>query len=96
MSATSSDRDIDCNMNMRRSEWAGAALATFAGTTGCGDGIEAIHDLIADLGHYAEEEGYDFQDIVERAVGTWLLERSGLEQIAKAPVMRLIEIGGRS
>jgi hypothetical protein len=83
-------------MNTLRSEWAGAALASFSEQTGCDGGIDAIHDLIADLGHFAELEGYDFHDIVERAVGTWLLERSGLEASAKAPVMRLTEIGGAS
>jgi len=83
-------------MNLLRSSWAGAALDTFVEHTSSDRRsiLEAIHDLIADLGHFAELEGYDFHDIVERAFGTWLLERSGLETLgAKRPAI-LIEIGG--
>jgi len=83
-------------MNLLRSDWAGAALASFVEQSGCDEGIEAIHDLLSDLGHFTEEEGYDFHELVEKAFGTWLLERSGLEAIARRPTIRIVEIGGVS
>jgi len=63
--------------NDDRSEWAECALRAFSGKTGSGFGDEGVHDLIADLGHFAERHGIDFVDCVARAIGCWHAERRG-------------------
>jgi len=63
--------------NDDRSEWAESALRAFSAKTGSGIGEEGLHDLIADLGHYAERQRIDFLDCIARAIGCWALERRG-------------------
>lgn len=79
--------------NETRAHWAATACQTFIEQTGCGEGIDTLHDLIADLGHLAETEGYDFLDIVERAIGTWHAERTNPQGLSPAPTVA-ISIGG--
>jgi hypothetical protein len=53
--------------------WAAEAIAVFQ--RGCGTGDEhAIADLICDLGHLAEERGFDFLSEVKRGIGHWYVE----------------------
>jgi hypothetical protein len=54
---------------------AGAAAAVKVFQKHCGTGDEhAIADLICDLGHLAEERGFDFISEVKRAIGHWYAE----------------------
>lgn len=89
--------DNDEGRNAIRAGWAGAALAAFIDQTGCDEGIDSLHDLIADLGHLAEIEGYDFLGILERAIGTWSAERAEPDGLAPAPSVSItISDGGRA
>ena len=52
---------------------AAEAVATFQRRCRTGD-EHAIADLICDLGHLAEERGYDFLSEVTRGIGHWYAE----------------------
>ncbi len=54
--------------------WAAEAVEVFQKHCGTGD-EHAIADLICDLGHLAEERGFDFLDEVKRGIGHWYAER---------------------
>jgi hypothetical protein len=54
--------------------WAADALAVFQRHCGTSD-EHAIADLICDLGHLAEERGFDFLSEVKRGIGHWYAER---------------------
>lgn len=60
--------------NDDRARWAKRALHTFSCETGSGMGEEGLHDLLCDLGHYAESIGIDFPVAMERAAETWVEE----------------------
>jgi hypothetical protein len=53
--------------------WAAEALATYQQRCRSGD-EHAIADLICDLGHLAEERGFDFISEVRRGLGHWYAE----------------------
>jgi hypothetical protein len=50
--------------------WATEAIAVFQQRCRTGD-EHAIADLICDLGHLAEERGFDFFSEAERGIGHW-------------------------
>lgn len=73
------------------------ALHAYYIATGVDDDDEAIHDLIADLGHYADRHGIDFVDGAARAIGCWALERRGAHCMDTAPAVIIqISDGGAS
>ena len=53
--------------------WAADAVAIFQRHRGTSD-EHAIADLICDLGHLAEERGFDFLREVKRGIGHWYAE----------------------
>jgi hypothetical protein len=53
--------------------WAAEAVAVFQRHCGTSD-EHAIADLICDLGHLAEERGFDFLSEVKRSIGHWCAE----------------------
>ena len=53
--------------------WAAEAVAVFQRHCRTGD-EHAIADLICDLGHLAEERGFDFLSEVKRGIGHWYAE----------------------
>jgi hypothetical protein len=53
--------------------WAADAVEVFQQHCGTGD-EHAIADLICDLGHLAEERGFDFLGEVRRGIGHWYAE----------------------
>ena len=53
--------------------WAADAVGVFQKHCGTGD-EHAIADLICDLGHLAEERGFDFLSEVRRGIGHWYAE----------------------
>jgi hypothetical protein len=53
---------------------AAEAVAVFQKHCGTSD-EHAIADLICDLGHLADERGFDFLDEVKRGIGHWYAER---------------------
>jgi hypothetical protein len=53
-------------MNERRAAWAGLAIAAFMAATGTDLG-DALPDLLADLMHWSDRTGYDFDAALERA-----------------------------
>ena len=54
--------------------WAAEALAIFQRHCRTAD-EHAIADLICDLGHLAEERGFDFLSEVRRGIGHWYAEQ---------------------
>jgi hypothetical protein len=64
------------NMNHSRAQWAGAALSTFIKVTGT-DEEDALGDLLADLMHWSDRNGYDFDATLERARGHYEAETVG-------------------
>ena len=62
--------------NEDRAAWALKALRAFADVTGSDLGREALHDLLCDLGHYADQKGLDFREEVDRAAATWADEKT--------------------
>ena len=53
--------------------WAAEAVAVFQGYCRTGDD-HAIADLICDLGHLADERGFDFLSEARRGIGHWYAE----------------------
>jgi len=53
--------------------WAAEAVAVFQEHCRTGD-EHPIADLICDLGHLAEERGFDFLSEVKRGIGHWYAE----------------------
>lgn len=53
-------------MNGRRADWAGLAIAAFMAATGT-DLEDAMPDLLADLMHWSDRAGYDFDTALDRA-----------------------------
>lgn len=54
------------------------ALSVFQERCGTVD-EHAIADLICDLGHLAEQRGFDFLGEVKRGVGHWFAERHAID-----------------
>ena len=54
--------------------WAAEAVAVFQRRCRTGDD-HAVADLICDLGHLADERGFDFIGEVKRGIGHWYAER---------------------
>jgi hypothetical protein len=66
-------------MNTQRSWWAESAAIHFAHVVGLDpdkERLEALHDLLCDLGHYADRLGLDFPTEVRRAIATWKDEKA--------------------
>ena len=79
--------------NLRRARHARHALAAFQEVADTGNEEEALSDLIADLGHYADRHDIDFLDCCSRAIAGWALERKGAHAAEKSPDV-VIQIGG--
>lgn len=62
--------------NEDRAGWAEKALRCFSRETGSDMGREALHDLICDLGHYADTLKLDFRTELQRAAETWDEEKA--------------------
>jgi hypothetical protein len=62
--------------------WAAEAVAVFQQHCRTGD-EHAIADLICDLGHLAEERGFDFISEVRRGIGHWYAEHHAAERHAE-------------
>lgn len=62
--------------NEDRARWAENALEVFSRETGSDIGRDALHDLLADLGHYADTIGLDFREELDRAAETWAEEKA--------------------
>ena len=75
------DQPATCRLadiaNEDRAGWALKALRAFAAETGSELGREALHDLLCDLGHYADQKGMNFQAEIERAAEVWAEEKAG-------------------
>lgn len=76
--------------NRKRAAWAEACLDLFADATGSNLPDEAISDLIANLGHYAQREKLDFLKLVARAIGHWHLEQSDEDSIDVLPTVTIL------
>jgi hypothetical protein len=59
--------------------WAAEAVAVFQKHSRSGDG-HAIADLICDLGHLADDLGFDFLSEVKRGIAHWYAEQHHLDE----------------
>jgi hypothetical protein len=64
--------------------WAAEAVAIFQRRCHTGD-EHAIADLICDLGHLAEERGFDFLSEVKRGIGHWYAEHHAVDGESLGP-----------
>lgn len=67
--------------NADRALWAAEALNVFCQVTGLDPVVEheeAVGDLITNLGHYCDEHGLEFLELVAAAVGLWDAEKREL------------------
>ena len=60
-----------------------------------GNDEEALSDLIADLGHFADRHDIKFIDCCTRAIAAWAVERQDPHATATTPSV-VIQIGGAS
>ncbi len=81
--------------NRQRALWADACVDLYADIAGSHLPEEAIADLIANLGHYAQRERLDFLKLVARAIGHWHLEQTDQDSIDVLPTVTIL-IGGES
>lgn len=58
---------MDDVSNADRAAWALATLTAFGEITGVDEYDTAIGDLICDLHHFADQEGIDWQEVLDRA-----------------------------
>jgi hypothetical protein len=59
------------NIRCANAAWRG--MLAYRRATNDDDAV--LCDIIADLGHYADQHDIEFLDIVARAVGAWAVER---------------------
>src|SRR5262249_11433202 len=96
--ATPSWRPIGSRTSGGTSCWQGLPRSTRLGTlpeprkrwqffkdTAAPSDEHAIADLICDLGHLAEERGFDFLDEVKRGIGHWYAERHASDRDRLGP-----------
>ena len=69
---------VRSEMNESRAEWAEAAIVKFELETGT-DRCDAICDLLADLMHFAQQHGMDFDHELNKAREHFAVERTGEE-----------------
>jgi hypothetical protein len=68
------------SMNAQRAGWAQDAIVHFAHTVGLDpvqERREALHDLLCDLGHFADRHSLNIREEVRRALETWRDEKGG-------------------
>jgi hypothetical protein len=64
--------------------WVASAIAAFQQHCGTED-EHAIADLICDLGHFADDRGFDFINEVRRGIRNWFAERHAQERNPLGP-----------
>ena len=79
--------------NRRRAGSARHSLEVYKTVADIGNDEEAISDLIADIGHYADRHDIGFIDCCARAIAAWAVERQGPHATATTPSV-VIQIGG--
>ena len=72
------------NNEARHIVWAAEAIAVFQRHCLTGD-EHAIADLICDLGHLAEQRGFDFVSEVKRGIRHWFAERHAQDRHPLGP-----------
>lgn len=50
---------------------------------------DPVADLIADLGHWCDEQGLDFLDKAKRGISHWHAEQGELAGVAPLPAVRI-------
>lgn len=72
-------------INVSRAAWAREAVEAFGSITGADLYEEAACDLICDIGHLCDQEGFDFVALLRKAVGYWKIEQSDPDGIEDPP-----------
>ena len=80
---------------LRRARNARHGLKAYQNVADIGNDEEALSDLIADLGHFADRHDIEFIDCCARAIAAWAVERQGPHTTATTQSV-VIQIGGAS
>lgn len=80
--------------NPQRAEWAASCVEQFMDLTGADTLEDAIGDLIANLGHFAQSQHLDFLRLVRTGIAHWHLEQTDPDSIDVLPAVG-ISIKGR-
>jgi hypothetical protein len=80
--------ETGCPTNDQRSDWADEAAKVFMKATGC-DREDVFGDLIANLMHLAEREGFDPLDRVRNGISHWYAEKHAAEDDPLGPEARI-------
>ena len=75
--------------NEQRAMWAEACLTLFSEMTGADLPEDAMGDLIANLGHYAQCEDVDFLKVLATGIGHWHLEQIDPESFDMMPTVTI-------
>jgi hypothetical protein len=60
------------NMNEQRAEWARAAVIKFSNDTGSDATTdEALRDLLCNMRHYCDQNGWDFDEALARSTACY-------------------------
>lgn len=71
--------------NDLRARWAEASLDLFKAYSEVDEPIDAIGDLIANLGHFADRKGLPFLKCVATGIGHWHLEKRDEDSLDPLP-----------
>lgn len=71
--------------NDQRAQWAEACLTLFVAYTDVEELVDAVGDLITNLGHFSDRNGLPFLGCVETAIGHWHLEKTNEDSIDPLP-----------
>ena len=79
--------------NIARAQWAETALHAFANETGAMMPDEAVHDLIANIGHFCDRAGFDRLKVAAAGVAVWHAERADPDGLAPEPRVTITVTG---
>lgn len=79
--------------NEDRAAWAEAAIDCFINQTGQ-DKLEddPVSDLIADLGHWCDENDIDFLAAIQRGIGHWKAETADQDDPNRIDIMPAVTV----
>ena len=75
--------------NLKRAMMAEAALDAFRAQAGLDSFPYTVTDLIGDVGHLCDVKGFDFLELMAKAIGDWKLEQSQPNGIGPRPEVRI-------
>jgi len=75
--------------NRKRAIMAETALDAFRARAGLDSFPYTVTDLISDVGHLCDAKGFDFLELMAKAIGDWKLEQTQPNGIGPRPAVRI-------